>query len=72
MPFLKKNGRRLAKLAASCNPKPYTTWYYDTVSRELGSSHKVGEGAISTVRVPAVSQYQGRYLLPCLFHEPVR
>lgn len=60
MPFLKKNGRRLAKLAASCNPKPYTITRYSQYNTLLGSSHKVGEGAISAVRVPAVSQYQGR------------
>lgn len=43
--YLKKNGRRLAKLAASCNPKPYTKVLRDTVTKVqylLGSSHKVG------------------------------
>lgn len=33
--YLKKNGRRLAKLAASCNPKPYTITRYSQYNTGL-------------------------------------
>lgn len=61
---------------ASSNIKlqPKVLHYYEIQSVEYWARRirYLGEGAISAVRVPAVSQYQGRYLLPCLFHEPVR